>query len=409
MNTKYDKVLGMIREVDGNASEFYVGAEWSPMDPNTAWRRVGNPDILVQYLQNCKVVALTDAGVENATLATYSAPTLTGAVDGSNGQVMVKFPKLYFKEAFGNNGGVGAGAMRGVYISLLPLDGFTAHPKFTWGNGRQNIYIGAYEASNSGGNVLQSISGAAVLANIDLATFRSRAVARGTGWHGYDFYSHHLLQLLFYVYYAHANSQFVLPGYTEASAWADAYRRATGRSNTLATINGSIDADLAGVDSDLVAGGITAGEKVANRFLWIENIFGHIWKFTDGVAYDGRVGQPNTAWVTPNPTLFSSVEANILANYTNLGVALPAATNEAYMQELQTLFLPKTHGGASTTYITDYFYSYLDDASRNYLRVVLVGSDLHYGGRAGVAARYAVFGLGHAYSTFGSRLCFESN
>ena len=94
-----------------------------------------------------------------------------------------------------------------------------------------------------------------------------------------------------------------------------------------------------------------------------------------------------------------------MANYTDLGIELPATSNEAYIQYLQKGMLPKTHGGGSTTYVTDYFWSYLNDAARNYMRLGLVGGRLNDGSRCGLSARFVYYGLGVAGSFFGFRLC----
>ena len=356
------------------------------------------------WLKNVKLVLVADDLTENRVLCTFDNPSMPGdaVLNGSQGQVMSKIPKIYYKEVFDENG-----ILVETATAPVKLNGYRCHEKFVRPDGseRDYIYIGAYEASSSAGNVLQSVSGVVPLTGVDLATFRTRAFSRGSGWYPFDFYTQHLIQLLFYAVFADFNSQTKLPGFTEASSWNDAYKRNTGRSNVLTSMNGSIDAYLAGIDADLGAAGVTTGEKIANRFLFIENIFGHIWKMMDGVAFDGRVGQPNTVYATADPAKFSSLEASILANYINLNVVLPAAVNENYMQSFQSLFLPKAHGGNSSTYVTDYFWSYLDDASRNYLRLVLVGGALSYGAQAGLASRSSYYGLGHAYSLSGSRLC----
>lgn len=376
-----------------------------PTDGSTAMTRVGNAD-LSWLLKDVKLVLLADDLTEAETIADYDNPQIVAWADltGASGQVMAKLPRVYYREVLDGNG-----VLVRIEISPIKLIGFSCHPKFVRPDGteREFIYIGAYEASNSGSNVLQSISGVAPLTSQTLETFRTRAFARGAGWYPYDFWTQHLIQLLFYINYANFNSQTSLPGYTERTTWNDAYKRVTGRSDILTTLNGTITADLAGLDADLNDANWRGSEKnIANRFLFVENIFGHIWKFMDGCAFNGLVSQTyNYAYITNNPALFSSSEAGILANYERYGASLPGATNENYMQSLQAGFLPKAHGGSSSTYITDYFWSYLDDASRDYFRVVLAGGYLANGGQAGVAARSSSIALSAANSLLGSRLC----
>lgn len=346
-------------------------------------------------------VLLNDNLTENGTLATWANPDIrrTGlALDGSAGQVMVKIPRVYYQELYD-----GTGTLIGVDISEYPKAGYSLHPKFAYAN-KNYLYVSAYEAGNDGGTKLKSASGVAPLVSIDLATFRTRAAARGAGWFQYDFWTHHLLTILAYVYYRTYDIQTALPGYTDASSYQDSYKRNTGRSNILTTACGYVPVDLAGVDSDLT-GILASGKAIANRFFWIENIYGHIWKMTDGFAADGRTTSTNKAYVTADPSKFSSVDANILSNYDDLGILLPGTSNETYIQYLQKGMLPKTQGGSASTYITDYFWSYLDDVSRNYMRLGRVGGPLSYGSLCGLSARSVPNGLSYAVSNFGSRLC----
>lgn len=370
-----------------------------PTSGSTLFEQAGSMNWLVKQV---KIVTLADNLTETSVLATYDSPTVAGAVDGGAGQVMVKIPKFYYRETSNDSG-----ELVQLEVADNSRPGFTCHPKFVRPDGseREFIYIGAYEGSNSGGK-LASVSGLPVWTSQTLATYRSSAFSRGSGWYPYDFWTHHLIQLLFYMYYATFDSQAALPGYTERTTWNDSYKRNTGRSNILTGINGTVPADLSGQDSDLDDTNWRIAEKyIANRFLFIENIFGHVWKFLDGCTFDGRTGQPNYAYVTNDPTLFSSADAEILANYQQLGYDLPAASNEAYIESLQAGFLPKKHGGSSSTYVTDYFWSYLNDTARDYFRSGLAGGTLGSGGQAGVAAHLSNLSLGYAYSYLGSRLC----
>ncbi len=405
MNSKLDRgtYTGTAQDLYELTQNNYNGVVL-PTSGVTAMTKVGNTD-LNWLLKDVKLVLLADNLTENAVIADYANPEIIAGADltGASGQVMVKIPRFYYREELD-----GSGVLVRADISPIKLIGFTCHPKFTRPDGteREFVYVGAFEASRDASSMLASASDAAVWTPQTLATYRANAFSRGAGWYPYDFWTHHLVQALFYAYYGTFDSQTALPGYTERTAWNDTYKRNTGRSSILTGINGTVPADLAGLDADLDDANWRIAEKnIANRFLFIENIFGHVWKFLDGCSFDGRVGQPNLAYVTNNPALFSSVDADILANYEVLGGELPAASNEAYVQSLQAGFLPKAHGGGSTTYVTDYFWSYLDDETRDYFRSVRSGGNLYFGGQAGVAARISLDSLGNAASTIGSRLC----
>ena len=379
-----------------------VGFTWNPANASPALTITGTNELsdLGIFFSKTKLVLLQDNMTETATIATWANQAIVAGADltGASGQVMVKIPKFYYQELYD-----GTGTLTGVNISETPQTGYVLHPAFDWGGGKNYVYISRYEAGDDGGTKLKSVSGVAPIVNQALAIFRTRAAARGANWYQYGFWDNHLIQVLFYVYYGTWYSQSVLPGYTEAISYQDSYKRLTGRTNSLTTLNGSVNVDLAGVDSDLT-GIVAAGNKIANQFLWIENFYGHIWKMIDGFSADERTSSTNKAYATNDPSKFSSVDANILANYTDLGIALPGASNEAFIQNLQKGFLPKTPGGSGITYITDYFWSYLDDATKNYLRLGRVGGRLSNGSECGPLSLYVLNSLSFADSSIGARL-----
>lgn len=391
--TKYAEQAGV--------SMGWSGVRWNPTSPETTMTRTGD-SYWQQLFADCSCVLLADDGTINATEATFVSPTIQQFTDNPNGQVMTRISRKYYREIFNSSG-----ELCGIDMSNLPIPGFKLHEKFSWGNGRGEIYVSCFEGSEASGK-LCSLPGKDVSNSHTIADFRALATARGTGWHAYDFYTNHLLQMLFYIYYADLNSQRALPAYSEHT-WADSFKRKSGRTINLLTMNGYASADETGTDADLIGGWNDTMHVIANRFMWIENLYGHCWKFLDGCVFDGRAGKPNTAYLTPNPLLFSSVDSEILSRYINMNVDLPAASNEAYLKSLGSLGLPKTHGGDSATYVTDYFWSYLDDTTRDYLRVVVAGGRLVDGADAGVAARSSNPGLGFATSYCVSRLCYEKN
>ena len=386
-----------------NLADNYMGVQ-IPTTGSQVLTRTGNTSWAISppFLDDIALVLLADNLTENQVLATPLSPQIPAEADltGASGQVMVRFKKFWYKEYFN-----GEGDLVEIRWSPVELPGYMLHPFFSDGTQVADYaYISAYEASDDGGTKLKSASGVAPLTSVALSTFRDRAVARGSGWHAYDFWAQHLIQMYFYLYYASLDSQGELPGYTKASVYDAAYKRLTGRSNILTSMNGSIDAELGEgeTDEDLSAV-LTEGDKIANRFLFIENIFGHIWKMLDGVSFDGRIGENNTVFLSKNPADYSSVEANILADYENLNINLSGLSG--YIGTVHSGFIPKTIVGDSSSYFGDYFSSYLDDEERDYLRLVLAGGGLSVGVHAGVACRTSADPLGSSYSSRGSRLC----
>ncbi|MBN2660802.1 MAG: hypothetical protein JXR54_06005 [Tannerellaceae bacterium] len=403
----------VIANAIGNAVGFHKGANLNqkyiefatPNDGSTEFTLLSPEPMWTTpfFAETAELVLLADNLTENAVIANWSNQAIAqGAVlDGTQGQVMTKIKKLWYKEGFDASGNLNF-----LGVANYPRQGYVLHPKFAYGAGREHIYIGKYEGSEAGGK-LQSISGVSLKHSISADAFHGLAVARGANWHGYDHWRSHLLQLLTYVYYGTYDIQSRIPGYTNKSSYDVAFQRYTGRSNILISHAGSVDYDPTGLDADIADGWSSTERKIANSFLWIENIFGHVWKFTWGAAADGRVASTNKFYATPDPSKFTADVNSILANYEDLGILLPGASNESYILNLQKGLMPRTQGGNSSTYITDYFWSYMDDAARDYLRVVLAGGPLYHGGFSGVAARGSSIGLSRASSTYGSRLCAD--
>ena len=252
-----------------NLADNYMGVQ-IPTTGSQVLTRTGNTSwgISPKFLDDIALVLLADNLTENQVLATPLSPQIPAEADltGASGQVMVRFKKFWYKEYFN-----GEGDLVEIRWSPVALPGYTLHPFFSDGtNEADYAYISAYEAGDDGGTKLKSASGVAPLTSVALSAFRDRAVARGSGWHAYDFWAQHLIQMYFYLYYASLDSQGELPGYTEASAYDAAYKRLTGRSNILTSMNGSIDAELGEgeTDEDLAAV-LSEGSKIANRFLFM--------------------------------------------------------------------------------------------------------------------------------------------
>lgn len=386
----------------------YVGVRFNPSIPDTELIRVGNPD-WASVFTDITQVALAENGTVNATLATFENPLTTGVVDGTNGQVMCRIPKKYYREILNADG-----ALCGFDISNVPQDGFRLHEKFSYGAGRDAIFVGSYEshvetAMDGETEILkmQSIAGVTVDGNKTITEFRAIAAARGAGWHVYDFYTQHLLQMLFYVYYADFNSQKALPGYTD-NAWnAQNPFRLSGRTNVLSTVNGSVPANEID-DADIFSDDnwTSSNHTIANRFLFIENLFGHCWKFIDGQTFLCLPGVSPVSYITANPALFRSEAVDVYATYEAKPTGLPYDQTEYCGKNFSSLLLPKNFQGDSDKYSCDYFY--LVPQNGNYLRVVIAGGNLGDGGVAGVAYRIADYDLGIASSSFVSRLCFEN-
>lgn len=106
-----------------------------------------------------------------------------------------------------------------------------------------------------------------------------------------------------------------------------------------------------------------------NRFLFVENIFGHIWKWTDGVTIN-HLADRSEAYVFDNPSDF------IDNSSTNGRLAGLLPMSEGWIKSsLFPEILPATVGGSSTTQYCDYFYR---PAAGSGWRALLLGNTALY-------------------------------
>lgn len=216
----------------------------------------------------------------------------------------------------------------------------------------------------------------------------------GATHHQQGFYACDTIWILMTTEYASLDGQTYLPGFTATSGWSYSYVRKTGRTMGLGNISGSIVVGLSGLDS-VLSGVVSAGSYIANSYRGIENIYGHIWKWIDGI---------NIKWGTTGRVYLSNKPAqwgeDTDANYEDTGYGMPASNGYA-----SALFpgrlLTKSVAGGSTTYLCDYFYQ--PGASAGW-RGLLSGGSLSNGWDAGPADLSASSsGSGNRNSNVGGR------
>jgi len=402
-----------------NLSEYYYtgqtyGISWDESADTYARTEALLGESTSQTLEDAKLPAqvalkrcvLSDAGEVQYYLdaddSTLKADGVTASdLTGGDGQVMVEIPAFYYKYGY-------ASTTHTWEISLTPQSGFSLHPAFVKnGSAVAYRYIGAYEgvgwddsASDyiDSGNVaatgwsgttidtsndkLSSVSGKCPVTDETRAEFRAIAANRGTGWRLQDYDLISAIQLLYLIEYADWNSQAMIgQGRTQLSGgtWVkDSYIGVTGKSNG----DGNGTNSVSGNTNDAYM-----------TYRGVENFFGNVWKWVDGININD-----NVPYVSNTDTDFAD---DTIANYTNLGGTL--ANANGYQKTLLQQgrgFLPASVGGASNTYITDYYYQ------NSGWRVVALGGNAYGGARAGFAALAAYYSSGVDYAALGSRLCF---
>lgn len=372
---------------------------------------------------------------DNGKVVEYLDPRdWTGQVrDGSRGQVMVEIPMHYRK--FETNG-----TKRVVRLSEHPLPGYHQVPQ---------MYVSAYEATlerstgklcsvvnegadyRGGGNnanydgTYRSFLGRPVTA-ISRTAFRAAARKRNTGntsWNCYLYQVHKTLFWLFTVEYATLNSQAAY----NAELTSEGFRQG-GLGDGVTTISWSDwetfngyypfvpcgHTDPLGNQTGFVT--YTAynedGSELKTfnvpRYRGVENPFGHLWKWTDGINI--RISPTEENGGDNLSKIFVCEDTSKLndTNYNGYKHVGNEARSEGYVKEIvfgeEGEIMPSVVGGGSTTYFCDYHYTNIPTSEA--LRGVLFGGDAYDGALAGLACASSNYAPSGTNARIGSRLCF---
>jgi len=283
---------------------------------------------------------------------------------GADGDVMIEFPKIWWKfETIGTdlyvryaNAKVDSG-----YKCLAHMRGTTEKAK---------CYISAY-LGYSDGSKLRSLSGKITTAYKTIGAFRTIAQANGSGYDQMAYFQLLMLQVLGTVMF-------------KSRDWQTALGR------------GYVDGNSAKVNTGATnAKGMFYGETTGKqqlKFCGIEDFWGNIYYWIDG--------------------LFSDADRNILignesfndigSGYTNYGQG--ATTNiVGYIDDIQggteTGFIVKTANGSESTH-------YPDSAVLNVSRLPRFGGDWSAADKAGAFRLHVGYSESEKYSVIGARLVY---
>lgn len=399
----------------------------------TPCTRIGNSDLhrslpVQSLMRGC---LLNDDGTVNKYL--NPAEWLSAQRDGTEGQVMVEIPMHYRR--FTTNGN-----KREVRISLFPIPGYHKVPK---------MYISAYEATvnrttntlasvvndtaeyRGGGNntawdnTYRSLLGrpATSISRTNFRTYARKRKPTSAEWNEHVYEAHKTLYWLFVIEYANLNSQAAY----NPELTTEGYRQG-GLGDGVTTWDGTSWNNFNGYNPFVPCGytdeyGNATGVKdysVTNeagtvlktfsvpRYRGIENPFGHIWKWTDGINIRISPTEANggdglsKVFVCNDPSKFSDTS---YTGYVHVG---NEARNEGYVKAI--IFgewgdiMPTTVGGGATSWFCDYHYTNIPTTET--LRGVLFGGDAASGAAAGFAYAYSYNAPSYTNAYFGSRLCF---
>lgn len=265
--------------------------------------------------------------------------------DGSNGDVMVYFPAVHLKTF------VEDGRYLNVQIASGEADGFSKIA------GRFCFCIGKYETS-AHGKAHVSVSGNKPAASMTRAEFREAARKKGAGWSQQDAAARFALALLYLVEYADWNSQASLGrGYVDMPWSAGAAK--TGGTDAMEYHTGSAK----GKDG-----------KAPIVYRGVENPWGNMWEFVDGVNFEG--GRPYIC------TKQEHFQDDTTENYEAAGYVCP--DDYGWQRELGVdenmpwLLFPVDVDGNEDEYIPDYYFGW------GGWRVLVVGGSRNYASSCGV-------------------------
>lgn len=305
----------------------------------------------------------------SATDSTKKADGSAAILDGTDGNVMVEIPKFWYK--YENVGGVHKWS-----ISDAAQFGYEVHPAFIRGGVEKSFrYYCAYQGYTLGTRLISG-SGRVPTANKTRATFRTEAAANGTGWSQIDWNLLIAVQLLYLVEYANFNTQAMLgQGITAGSV----YTAVTGSSNSL----GNASSPSTNTSTQFMS------------YRGIENWYGQIYKFIDGVNISSYV-----YYVNNNPATFA--DGVTTGDYVNTGIT--SATASGYVKDIVAnkngFVASVATGGSASTFIPDYF------SQSTGLRIMAFGGYAGTGAAAGGFFLYAYYVASSAYADVGSGLSF---
>ncbi len=281
--------------------------------------------------------------------------------DGSNGQVMVRIPKFYYRAEHGPR-------THGYYISPYRLSGYRVS-RMHWRNGREvdEVFLGAYKAScydvseeaynltdapgidftPGTGDKMASIAGAKPISghenNLTLPNARILAQNRGPGWGLVDFISASMVQMLLLVELGHFDAQTKIGrGIVDVTDMGSGnMAMPTGQTASLGNKSGQATGNVHPVTRE-------AANSISYRGL--EDWWGNIWEWTDGINI-----KDNVPYVADHDYVSDKFDGH----YKPLGITLPSengfVADIAVSDDYDWGFLPSEVGASAPTKLCDFY------------------------------------------------------
>ena len=322
------------------------GVSWDSSNPSTALTRLtkaNDPNKLVTVDITTEPVPAVGTGSGSSPfdsympwmgMEEYTLNNETGRVSAKKGDpgftrtninlpVMVKIPEFYYKFER-------VGSIIRYYVAEGPVDGLSLHP------GSGDNYLGRYEAgeasSGTMGLILASYSGTTPSVSKTRSTFRDYARNMASGFQLRDIAAWCAYDLLYLVEYAD---------------WDGQKKIAQGLVN-----NPSVN--KTGLTDAMVyhTGRANSSDNSAVQYRWIENPWGNVSEFIDGINVYRQ-----SVYICTDPEIYTD---DTDTNYPYSNIKLPTSgwiKGLGFSSVFPWAFIPNANGGSSISYIPDYTYS----------------------------------------------------
>ena len=366
------------------------GVSWDSSNPSTALTRLtksNDPNKLVTVDITTEPVPAVGTGSGSSPfdsympwmgMEEYNIINTSGKVLNKKGEsgftrtninvpVMVKIPEFYYKIER-------VGSIFRYYVADGPVDGLSLHP------GSGDNYLGRYEAgeasSGTMGPILASYSGKTQSVSKTRSEFRDRARNMASGFQLRDIAAWCAYDLLYLVEYADWDSQKKIgPGIVN---------------DTAAHKTGETDAMV------YHTGRANSGDNSAVQYRGIENPWGNVWEWVDGINFNNYAPV-----ICTDPTKYAD---DTTTNYTVAGVPLGGSGSTKTLgisTNLPWAYLPREPGGSETTYIPDSMNS------SSAWKVLMVGGSRGNSSAAGLFCFHAGNSSSSSGVSIGTRLQFR--
>lgn len=298
----------------------------------------------------------------------YPWSNIEEVTDGA-GNVFVKIPKFYSKITKNSDG---------TYkhqLSGTKHEGFDT--LFKVGTKEIDyVMVGKYEGSGSSSKVY-STSGHSPLVVVTMDDFRKGCKAHGAGYQQYDFLIDLIIKELWLVEMKTTDSPSIMYGYANGNSSAII----TGATDTVATPTGSPISNADG--------------KHACKYRGIENPWGNIYKFCDGISFSG-----SSVYVCTEPTAYRTGKTTGLYEYYGA-----RASNDGFVKTVVPLA-----EGSLIQYVTAVEGSnatYYCDKSFQGGTVLACGGRWNGGKNGGLWSWDSSYSASSSDTIIGGRLCYK--